>query len=356
MVNNETDLVLAESAVAKLEHLRTRTVEAITDQIYQRLGESLAPFGERGRTYCRDDLHFHLDHLIGSLIAGSSRPFEAYVIWLYRLLDARGVPSASVDLSLELLGRYLHEHLPPEQSQAVESILAKGRSALSGPPANAVVPFSGFTQLAKPHPLTEALVNALVAGDRPRARALLEQATAEGDYLEGAVTLIQPAMYRVGERWHAREISVAQEHLASALVQQLLADRFAAAHAAPPSGSRAIFACVATNRHALGLQIVADAFELDGWSVEFLGADTPTADLVERVVSTKPDLVGLSVSLTAQLARLREAVLAIRSRMGDCAPQILAGGFALADISGVAERLGVDGWYSTALSAVKASK
>lgn len=353
MVNDETDLVLAESLVAELEHLRAQAVEAITSQIYQRLGESLAPFGERGRRYCRDDLHFHLDHLIGSLIAGSSRPFEAYVVWLHRLLDARGVPSTSVDLSLELLGNYMQERLTPEQSLAVERILAKGRSALSEPLASAVAPFEGFNPPATPHPLTEAFVNALVAGDRPRARELLEQATAEGDYLEGMVTLIQPAMYRVGDRWHAREISVAQEHLASAMVQQLLAARFAAAPAAPPSGSRAIFACVATNHHALGLQIVADAFELDGWSVEFLGADTPTADLVERVAETKPDLVGLSVSLTAQLARLRETVLAIRARMGDSAPRIIAGGFALADTSGVAERLGVDGWYSTALSAVK---
>ncbi|MFW5969532.1 MAG: cobalamin B12-binding domain-containing protein [Halofilum sp. (in: g-proteobacteria)] len=140
----------------------------------------------------------------------------------------------------------------------MEQILNAGRIALSSgvDTADAVPPWR-LADVEHLHPSTEALVDALVSGDRTRATVLVDEAGTEGGYLECAVGLIQPAMYRLGERWQNREISVAQEHLATALAQRLLAARLTAAPPALPSGMRALFACVETNGHARGLQMSA---------------------------------------------------------------------------------------------------
>ena len=67
------------------------------------------------------------------------------------------------------------------------------------------------------------------------------------------------------------------------------------------------------NQHDIGLQVVADFFEMDGWKVIHLGSDMPIPDLVQAVESYQPDLLALSVSLHAQLVTLTETIQAVRT-------------------------------------------
>lgn len=121
----------------------------------------------------------------------------------------------------------------------------------------------------------------------------------------------------------------------------------------PPRTAKAVFACVEHNHHSLWLRIVADAYELAGWSVEFLGADTPTRELLERLEQVRPELVGLSVSMVRQLPQLKDAVDRIRALFPEQSPRILAAGLRLIRIPGVADRFGLDGWSPNALTAVE---
>lgn len=343
-------LAEAAAAAAAVEAQRAGAVEAVTEGIHARLGDELEPFGAAGRADCRDDLHSHIDYLVGALVAGTPLPFGDYLVWLRDLLEARQVPTGSVPLSATLLAEYLRERLAPEQYAPVEVVIQGGHDAL-GADTDPVTPFRAPAEAGTEHPSAEALSNTLVTGDQGGAREIVD--AAQLDYLPLAVGLIQPALYRVGERWQAREISVAQEHLATALAQRLLAQAFTRVPWTPAEGPGALFACVPSNHHAVGLRMVADAFELEGWSVEFLGADTPADDLLERIDQTRPELVGLSVSMVRQLPRLKDLVDRIRARFADEGPRIVAGGLGLVRVPGVADRLGLDGWYPTAQAAIQ---
>ena len=58
------------------------------------------------------------------------------------------------------------------------------------------------------------------------------------------------------------------------------------AKAGAGNGRRTLFGCLAENRHVLGIRMVADAFELDGWTTYDLEAPaTPTADTHRRTDS-----------------------------------------------------------------------
>jgi len=54
------------------------------------------------------------------------------------------------------------------------------------------------------------------------------------------VRIIQPAMYEVGRLWQRRQISVAQEHLASAITQNVLARAFSEAEFSSPVNRKAL--------------------------------------------------------------------------------------------------------------------
>jgi methanogenic corrinoid protein MtbC1 len=163
---------------------------------------------------------------------------------------------------------------------------------------------------------------------------------------------MQPALYAIGLGWQENRVTVAQEHLATAICLRFLSDLFSAETPAPPTGRRALFAGVERNQHVLGLRIVADAFELAGWSVQFLGANTPTAALLSQVDRWRPELVGLSASLVQQLLVLPTAIDALHAEFGAQRPAVMVGGIPINQADGIWRRLGADLWSPSAEEAV----
>ncbi|MEY6432886.1 cobalamin-dependent protein [Thioalkalicoccus limnaeus] len=329
-----------------IEGLRAEALEHGTRYIYDRIGERLAPWGEAGRARCRADLNWHLDFLLGAVAAGHPGPFVDYLSWLVELMRNYEVPGDSVDG----LASLLQERLTGEQWAEVAPILAAGtqaliRRAMASASSAGDVLRTPSADSGVGHAMRQQLVAALVAGDSVRAAGIVSEVTRESGYIRMGERLVQPVMSAIGEMWQRREISVAQEHLASAIIHQLLVREFVSAPFADPVPRSVLLACVANNHHQLGLRILADAFELKGWSVQFLGADTPTADLLRQVENTRPDLVALSLSLGRQIPVLKDVVARIRERLGPESPRIIAGGPGLAGLGFLCSRLGLDGCY-----------
>ena len=97
----------------------------------------------------------------------------------------------------------------------------------------------------------------------------------------------------------------------------------------------AVFACVAGERHELGLMMAAIALRRDGWKVVYLGADTPLADAVALARRLSARILGLSLSVRAH-ARALERALA-KASLPDGIRLVLGGAGSSAVL---AERLG----------------
>ena len=155
---------------------------------------------------------------------------------------------------------------------------------------------------------------ALEAGNAQGARHLAEQALRDG--VEPAVIhaeLIQPAMRRVGELWEEGLISVADEHLASAIVERVLAVIYPRCYVAPPrSRETVLLACVEDERHVLGLRTASDIIEGAGFDVVFLGADVPVAALAAATRRHLPKVVGLSATLPWEVEAMQRTIAEVR--------------------------------------------
>lgn len=128
--------------------------------------------------------------------------------------------------------------------------------------------------------------------------------------------VITPAMHEIGVLWQRGALTVADEHLATALTNRVLAalrgppgERRGAGDGAggERSRGRALLAAVEGERHALGLRMAADVLEDAGYEALYLGVDVPTEALLRAVESLSPDLVGLAATLSSLAPRL-EAV------------------------------------------------
>ena len=149
-------------------------------------------------------------------------------------------------------------------------------------------------------------------------------------------------MYEIGRRWQRNEISVAQEHLATASASTVMATCFLREKIANRNGKHAVLACVEGNQHMLGLQMVSDALEINGWDVQFLGANTPSRDLAAFIDERKPELVGLSIAFPNQIENAQFVIDHARSSAKTKSPFVLVGGFAVNRYPDLFTMLGAD--------------
>ncbi len=157
-------------------------------------------------------------------------------------------------------------------------------------------------------------LEALLDGDRNHCRACFELWLAHTPDLRVVYEdLVQRALYAVGELWQQGKISVAREHLATAISESLLHLSYPRLFAMPRSGKTAVVAATANELHHLGTRMVADLLELHGWRTHYLGANTPLPDLLGLIGQVDADLVALSSTVSANMPVLLQAVHAIRS-------------------------------------------
>ncbi len=189
-----------------------------------------------------------------------------------------------------------------------------------------------------------AYLAAIRAADRHEAFAVLDRARdAEFGLAAIYLNVLQPALREIGRLWQENEISVADEHLATAISQSAMARLFDGVAAATEDRRRSLIgACADVERHEIGLRMICDLLELQGWTTAYLGGSVPIESLVSMVRAKRPDVVALSVALAPHLPRLRAMIHALREGLGDECPLILVGGRALMDRPELAVALGAD--------------
>ena len=109
--------------------------------------------------------------------------------------------------------------------------------------------------------------------------------------------VILPYLHRLGDRWAAGEVSVAQEHFASNLLRGRLLGL--AQGWGQGRGPGAILACLPGEQHELGLLAFGVALRRRGWRITYLGTDSPIDAVADIARSLAPAVVVL-LSMTPE--------------------------------------------------------
>jgi len=345
----DADLTILDAAgLQQFLALQGDAVKAVTERFYATHGSAYARFGEAGRQACQEDLNFHLEFLRPVLEFGLLQPMVDYLIWLDSVLAARSIPSEHLALSLEWLADFFVAQMQAVPGAVVVQALTAARNGfLQTGVAPVVLP------VQPPWPEAQDFEAALLRGDQRTALAVMNRAMDAGHSLvDVEMHIIQSALYQIGEKWQANQISVAQEHMATAIVQMVMPMGLLRSPLPEQIGKTVLLACVEGNQHAVGLSMVSDAFSLAGWQVQYLGADVPTRALVAQIIASQPDLVGLSVSFPQQLRMAKAVIGLLNEAMGRQRPAVMIGGLAVNRFGQLATVLGADASSLDARTAV----
>ena len=196
------------------------------------------------------------------------------------------------------------------------------------------------------------LFEAIVTGDAKSARAITEQALADGaDPLSLVNQFMSPAMDEVGARFERGEYFVPELLLAARamkagmeLVRPLLAARGTA-----PAG-RVVIGTVKGDLHDIGKNLVAALLEGGGFEVHDLGVNIPPEKFIEAVKLHDAQILGMSALLTTTMLSMKGPIAALeQAGLRDSVKVIIGGAPINADF---ARQIGADGYGANAVEAV----
>ncbi len=190
-----------------------------------------------------------------------------------------------------------------------------------------------------------ALEDTLVAGDEAAAWKIIEEAIAEsGDPIDLHFDLLTPALVSIGRRWAKGELSIADEHKASAVATRLIARL--GSHLTNPGrrrGTVVVGACPG-DVHSIPSAMFADVLRSHGVAVIDLGG-SPDIDSFLEAVDRNPDaVVAISITGPGHDDEARNTVHAIRQRGTGETPIAIGGGAVTSEV--MAASLGAGLWHA----------
>ena len=146
---------------------------------------------------------------------------------------------------------------------------------------------------------------------------------------------------------------MAQEHFVTAATQLIMSQLYPHIFASDRVGRTMVATGVTDDLHEIGVRMVCDFFEMEGWDTYYLGANMPAEAVVAAASERDADLVAISVTLGVHLDRVRETVRAVREDPATSATKIMVGGLPFILDEKLWQDVGADGYAIDAAGAVK---
>ena len=140
----------------------------------------------------------------------------------------------------------------------------------------------------------DAALRATLNLDAGRLQEVLERAAVTLGVPAFLETVAVTTLEDIGHGWRERSVTVAQEHLATAVFRRVLG-WLLAVNQTEADAHRLIVATPPGERHELGALMAAILAAVEGWQVTYLGADMPVDELVAAVGQTQAKAVALSL-------------------------------------------------------------
>src|SRR5688572_8753250 len=256
---------------------------------------------------------------------GGHRTYSDADIARLRLLHAATSAGRSIGhvatLPVEELERLVHE----DRAARADRIDATGRGAGSGSDASR----------AAAEVLAHA-TNATARLDATELQHVLRRAVAQLGVNAFIEDVVSPFLRQVGDDWHAGRLTIAQEHLASTTIHDIVAEAMRAL--VPPNGAPTVLVSTpAGERHVIGAALVAATAATAGWRVLYLGADLPASEVATAARSADARVVAMSATYLSDRRRTLDELRALRALLPPHVSLVVGGAGAATIASGLEE-------------------
>ena len=334
----------------EIDDRRQALAEAVTARHYERRPELAERYGPAGRAKCLQDAVYHLSYLSEAMAASAPDLFADYVAWAKVMLEGRGIPSEDLVVNLEVLRDVLRRELPSEAAEMAVRYVDAGLERVPQIPDELPCSLSEDGPLGD---LAARFLDSLLRGERHVASKMILDAVESGASVKDVyLHVFQRSQHEIGRLWQMNRLSVAQEHYCTAATQLVMSQLYPRIFNNRKNGRVLVATCVSGDMHEIGVRMVSDFFENEGWDTFYLGASTPAASVVQTLRDRRADVLAVSATMSFHLRAVTDLIEAVRASDVGERVKILVGGYPFNLVPDLWRIVGADACASDAQDAL----
>ncbi len=310
-------------------------------------------YGESGKAKCTQDVGYNLSYLSQSIAADSEPLFVTYIEWVKTLFEGLKIPTRELSESLSITAEVLASEMPGEDLSVSAKFINAGIKALADVPS---MPASFFVDENPLSDFARKYLSSLRNEKRSVASEMVLDAVSDGTTVKDIyIGVFEPSQHEIGRLWQTNQMTVAEEHYCTAATQLIMSQLYPHIFSNQKNGRRMVAVCSGSELHEIGLHMVADIFEMEGWDSYYLGANTPTSTLCQTIKDRDPDILAISGTMTFHVKIIAELIDAVRQALPGLRTKILVGGYPFIVEPRLWRHVGADGSAVNAVQAVAAA-
>lgn len=331
MINLNDDAIIVET----IKIFKTRIEDKKFD-LYHHINENTLSKGIRFTLlYLKEALLFNnptifVENIKWFLESARFHDFHSFIF--YDLLDCLK----------EAFGTYLNQRDSQKLSEIIEEALQRSAGQM-------VSKESYFDQPGVEKIYCEKYLNGILTFEKEIAKRVLIEALAEfGSLLYIYKHILCPVQYEIGRLWQSGLASVAQEHFCTSVTRELMSYFFYREKMTEPNEKTFLGMCVKDEHHSIGIKMVCDYFNLNGWKTILLDENNPHEDLVDIIISQNVNVIGISTAMPYNFHTVKKYIDIIKGAEMKNRPLILVGGLAFNCFPDVWRQINADGYTKSA--------
>ena len=296
------------------------------------------------------DLDFIIDYLSEAAYFDDPGIFNEFSIWLNSLLKNLGLNQNVTKITYQCIIERIENNFVNKEYRYFKNIIENALEL-----ALKIDSYEdSYITDDNPHiSYAKKYLELLLDNNKVEANKIItEKALSEMEIDEIYLNIFQPVQKEVGRLWHLNKVSVAQEHYISSVTQLIMSQLYS--HFLTVGGKKGtiVTTAVGDELHEIGIRMVADLLEVDGYDTIHLGANKTKSAIIDTLKVNDAKLLGISVTLPIHLKKLDKLVNAIRNDQKLSDLKILVGGYAFNNNINLWEKFNVDAYSNNAKDAV----
>mgnify|MGYP001607387080 CR=1 FL=1 len=267
----------------------------------------------------------HLTYLSEALSLNNLLLYNDYITWEKSLINDLYISTKNISIKLNCIKDILDSELSKEMSIIVNCFIDAGIK-------NLLFPITSSKTLTDKnnayHNILVGYLQLVFKIERVRAGKLIMDTVEKGISIKDIyVYVFEPCLIEIGSLWQANKITIAQEHYFTETTQSIMSELCSKTFPFNKNGFKFVATCVSEESHVIGIKMVSNILELDGWDTYYLGSDVPRKDLISFLIDVKPHVIGISVTIILHVHKVIELIHAIRNIEELKDIKILVGGY-----------------------------
>lgn len=307
----------------------------IMDKIFNEMSHSQSFFEMIKISDNRQNIEFIIEFLIQAIKLNEDEIFIDYILWLEDVLVNRGLKKNDYIFLLEKIKDVVLEF---SEEEYVSILFNKSIKKVKN---NSEDFFSSYHKV-KETKYSKKFLNYLLKKDRISAQKMIMDLVDNGKSIEYIYkNIFMKTLIKTGKLWQVNEITIADEHYNTAVIQSIIGQLYPNLFKNPPTKKKVFCLSNTQELHQVGIRMIADLFTIDGWDAHYFGEYNTKEFINESVKNNKPEIIIISTTLAKNIEYVEKIISDLRKNFSYNF-YIFVGGLAFSMHSDIYKKIGAD--------------